>query len=400
MERPYRPRPSRTGFTLVELLVVILIIATLLALLVPAVAGAFRRAKEAQVAAELNNIATALASFKTTYNDYPPSRMLMAEGGYTPALLNNSTKLVTLGIAHVPSGDSNVSDMTIGQLAQRSLSILRKFWPRCDFTGSDANYFNDFNGNGGSADANYVIAGSECLTFFLGGLPLFDSTSTPKLVTGLSGFSKLPTHPFVALSPAGVAYYNATTMNQLSHSVSNRTVPNYEFNNGRLIDSDGNNIPSYIDPLDTSILNQREYAYFSSYGNNSYDPNDVNGNGPKADPPYEQEEDGSTYVERGFNVSFPPNSVVSPGPNPYTSGNPAAGSQSWINPNSFQIICAGQDRQFGLGGTYAQTSVAGTGKLPILLKTSDPGNIHGDVTTNVRLRESDNITNFSGGRLD
>ena len=386
MERPYRSRPRRTGFTLVELLVVILIIATLLALLVPAVAGAFRRAKEAQVAAELNNIATALASFKTNYNDYPPSRVLLCEQGYTAFLATTTASKV------IPSDGGSATDMTYAQLAQRSLTIMRRFWPRADFLGNPGvsgviGQFNDFNGDG-KVDPNNLIVlnGSECLAFFLGGIPTNDGAGK---ITGVSGFSKSPTHPFVPNLPL-----NGVSM------APNRTVPNYNFNNGRLIDQDGDHIPSYIDPLDTSPGNRRAYAYFSSYGSNTYDPNDVNGYGHTFDPNYELEEDGSTNVERGFKVGFPPGSVVSPGPNPYTSGNPMGNSQSWINPNSFQIICAGQDRQFGLGGTYQQTSVSGTGKLPILPIASDAGNIHSDDTTSVRLRESDNITNFSGGRLD
>ena len=386
MERPHRPRPSRTGFTLVELLVVILIIATLLALLVPAVAGAVRRAKEAQVSAELNNLATALASFKTTYNDYPPSRVLLCEQGYTAFLASTTASMM------IPSDGGSATDMTYAQLAQRSLTIMRRFWPRADFLGNPGTsaaigQFNDFNGDGKVDPTNLLILnGSECLTFFLGGIPTNDGAGK---ITGVSGFNKLPTHPFVPnLSVNGISM------------APNRTIPNYEFNNGRLIDQDGDHIPSYIDPLDNTPGNRRSYAYFASYGNNTYDPNDVNGYGHVFDPNYEKEEDDSTYVERGFQVGFPPGSVISPGPNPYTSGNPSSGTQSWINPNSFQIICAGQDRLFGLGGTYAQTSLTGTGKLPILPVASDPGNINSDNTTGVRLRESDNITNFSAGRLD
>ena len=77
-----RQRPTRAGFTMVEVLVVILIIATLMALLLPAIAGAIRTAKNGQVTAEMNNLATALASFKNTYGDYPPSRILLCETGY------------------------------------------------------------------------------------------------------------------------------------------------------------------------------------------------------------------------------------------------------------------------------------------------------------------------------
>ena len=82
-----RHRPNRTGFTLIELLMVILIIAGLIAILVPTVFAAFRKAKEAQVASEMNNLATALASFKNIYGDYPPSRIILCERGYNCRLM-------------------------------------------------------------------------------------------------------------------------------------------------------------------------------------------------------------------------------------------------------------------------------------------------------------------------
>ena len=68
-----RQSPSRAGFTLIEVLIAVSIVALLVALLLPAVKGAYRKAQEAQVSAELNNLATALANFKNTYGDYPPA---------------------------------------------------------------------------------------------------------------------------------------------------------------------------------------------------------------------------------------------------------------------------------------------------------------------------------------
>jgi general secretion pathway protein G len=382
-----RHRPSRTGFTLIELLMVILIIAALIAILVPTVFAAFRKAKEAQVTAEINNLATALASFKNTYGDYPPSRIILCERGY------NFAGVLTNNGPASPLADGNCGDMTVAQLAQRSLLYLRKFWPRADFLGDPGanatpGNFNDFDGNGVVNSLPIVLTGSECLTFFLGGLPIHAGGG----ITGMSGFSKSATLPFVDPTVA-----------------LNRTVPNYEFNNSRLIDQDGDQIPSYIDPINIVPGSRRGYAYFVSYGVNGYDPNDVNGYGHIQSPVYELEEDLSTTVERGFLVNFPVTGshaplAVSPGPNPYTSGPAATGTVSWFNPTSFQIICAGQDGYWGLGGTYSASGGA-QGRLPILPAPpagppNDPGNINADDTTGVRLREADNLTNFSGGRLD
>ncbi len=405
MERPHRPRPTRAGFTLVELLVAILIIAALLAILLPTVGAAFKRAKEASVSAEMNNMATALASFKNTYNDFPPSRIILSEVGYA-ALLTNTTP-----VASGPTGDPNTADITVGLLAQRSLTYLRKFFPRADFigvpgAGSTQGHFNDFNGNA-TLDTNYyIINGSECLTFFLGGIPIVDTSVTPHVIKGLSGFSKSPTHPFV---DAGT-FAGTTTL-----VAPNRTVPNYEFNNGRLFDQDGDGIPSYFDPLDQTPGRRRTYAYFSAYGTNQYDPNDVNGYGRAntgsngGAENFELEDDGTTFVERSFSVFFPTSSgtpyfAKSAAPNPYTTGAAAIGTSSttstaavsWYNPNSYQIICSGQDRLWGLGGQYIQNATSGS-SLP--LETTDPGLIHAGDALSIRQREADNLANFTAGRL-
>ena len=394
MEHPHRPRPTRLGFTLIELLIAILIIATLLALLVPTVAAAFRKAKESQVAAEMNNLATAIASFKVAFNANPPSRLILPEQGFASYFANVATGQGMSG------ADSSDTDMTDTQLAQRSLDILRGFWPRVNFmnppaSGGSVGFF-DFNNNGKN-DGAITINGSECLTFFLGGIPLHGTDgSGASITTGVSGFSKLPTNPF------------------LNNNIStNRTTPNYEFVTGRLVDLDHDGIPSYLDPIDVTQGNRRAYVYFSAYGVNGYDPNDVNGYDHNASlaVDYEFEDDGSTVVERGFQVSFPvytPKTTTqapyafSPAPNPYTAGVPTTGGLAWINPNSYQILCAGADRQWGLGGTYVS---GGSGNsLPILPGGTgpgfDPGTLHNDDKSGVRLRENDNLANFSTGRLN
>ncbi len=383
-----RHRPSRAGFTLVELLMTILIIGILIGILVPTIAAAFRRAKEAAVAAELNNFATALASFKNAYGDYPPSRIVLCETGYSSDPHVNPNAASLYSNSAIAGLDGNDTDMSYTQLTQRSLLYLRKFWPRANYLTYTAGAFNDFNGNGVN-DGIHVLNGSECLAWFLGGIPIINGG----VPIGVSGFSKIPTNPFV----------NTTVSN-------NRTVPNYDFNAGRLIDLDGDLVPSYIDPIDTSIGNRSSYAYFSSYGTNGYDPNDVNGNGHAAPQGViipELEDDGTTNVERGFLVNFPVYGTdgtqavlaFSPGPNPYTNGPPASGTIAWINPNSFQVFSSGADRLWGLGGTYAPNAGSGS-QLPILSNPPDGGNIHGDDVTGVRNRENDNITNFNNGRLN
>jgi prepilin-type N-terminal cleavage/methylation domain-containing protein len=377
-----RKSPSRAAFTLVEVLVVILIIGILIGLLLPAVMAAIRKAHEAQVTAEMNNLATALASFKNLYGDYPPSRVILCESGY------NSLTAAQLSAVAGPVSPSGVdTDIALSALVARSQIYLSRFWPRVDFNGANNGTGLDFNGDGVIETNFFILSGSECLAFFLGGLPINNGNGT----FAMSGFSKSPINPFVN-----------------SLLATNRVVPQYEFVVGRLIDQDGDGFPSYVDPINTVPGSQRSYAYFFSYGANSYDPNDVNGYGHSFDQSgvssdagdFEVDDDATgTFTEWGFLVGFATSSTtanfaVSPAPNPYTTGPSSSGNVAWVNPTTFQIICSGQDAEWGLGGTYSG-SAGGAGVLPI--SVTDPGNVNGIAN---RVRENDNLTNFSGGRLN
>src|SRR5947208_11597536 len=65
------PAAKAHGFTLIELIVVILIIATLAALLVPAAQRTLDRAKSAQAKNDVTQIVTAVNAYYTEYGKYP-----------------------------------------------------------------------------------------------------------------------------------------------------------------------------------------------------------------------------------------------------------------------------------------------------------------------------------------
>ena len=65
-------RRRTSGFTLVEILVVIVIISILAALATPAVLRAMHRVEEAAIQLEVNNLAQAVEAYRTEYGEYPP----------------------------------------------------------------------------------------------------------------------------------------------------------------------------------------------------------------------------------------------------------------------------------------------------------------------------------------
>ena len=68
-----RPQDVRRGFTVVEVLVAITIIAILAAILTPVVGSALRRANEFAIESEMSQLDLAIEHFKSDNGFYPPS---------------------------------------------------------------------------------------------------------------------------------------------------------------------------------------------------------------------------------------------------------------------------------------------------------------------------------------
>jgi len=396
------------GFTLVELLVVIVVLAILAALLLPAINSAVRRARNAAVSAEINQLAQALEQFKSKYGDYPPSRVLLVENGNYSQYLGNTS------LSASDANSPGTGDITIGQLAVRSMTAIRKFWPRVQLSTSttppniSTTYWYDFNGNG-TLDGAYILHGHECLVFFLGGVPLYDSSSQG---FGMTGFGKDPNNPFSNSISVDSRYNNGP--NPMYNA--NRQPPIFEFNPGRLYQDPSNatqpnnpanwgwGIPGYYDTLGseppqnaTGTEGTNFFAYFSANGSGNYDPNDVNF----------QEADNQGVVPIslqyyvGYNIygstTTSPYTAVSPSPNPYTStltAGTSSGTVTYQKPQTFQIISSGADGFYGVGGQYQALTTSATVPLPY------DANNTSTTDGSIRQREYDNLSNFKSGTLN
>ena len=215
---------SRTGFTLIELLMVIAIIGILIALLVPAVGGALKRARVTSVRAEISQLETAIGKFRSVYNMDPPSLITLYEttAGWT--------------------GDAN------------SRALIRQLWPQFNFGAA-----RDINGDGDMTDTISLYQ-CECLVFFLGGMNgntipgsatadnNIPNATNPLLHIGAcTGFSKNPADPFARGG--------------------NREPPFFEFLPARFTDLDSDGFPEYRDPLPSQTM---PYLYYSGYDGTGY----------------------------------------------------------------------------------------------------------------------------------
>ena len=99
-------------FTIIELIVVIAIIATLMALLMPVMTGVRRKAKETKAKAEMHSIITAIKSYEMTYGILP-----MPNGVADSGLINTTNSqypdLLTF-LTNVAAREAGVSGNTRG----------------------------------------------------------------------------------------------------------------------------------------------------------------------------------------------------------------------------------------------------------------------------------------------
>lgn len=271
---------SKAGFTLVEVLIVIVIIGLIVGLTIPAITGAIATAKRARMAMDINQLESAIEAYKTANGgEYPP-------------------------------------DFSPDSIASGLISThLRRAFPR----------------NTVNMDQNWWTNAYRPGTYFGVTNPMFKNIDPAEaLVFWLSGLVNNPQNP---LNPVDA---NGNLVGQAKSY--------FEFRTGQLRDRDGDGWPEYY-PADAPSA---PYLYFESHTYLS----------PLAFYPLQN---ASSF---GF-------------ARPYLDGSSA--TPVGVNPNKFQIICAGLDGNFG--------GMVGPNNRKLF-----------PVGTNYTLEDRDNLTNFSEGR--
>jgi general secretion pathway protein G len=439
---------SRRGFTLIEILIVILIIAILASLLLPAVRGAMIRANIAKQVDDMGRLTSALEAFKARYGIYPPSRIRLRES--TAYNLNEGfdahsvkyLKRIWPSLA-LPTYSGTAGD-AMGQNAPTVPTANRFLW--CADTPQKVADASASSGTPkGSWTGVYELEGDECLVFFLGGIPEFDRPTflaTGNLPAGITlhGFAKRPNDPSgvpdatvptsmvrddklmdfdakrltIRVGQDQIANPLANGSDTLSINgnsyTTNETFPGpttqFLFTLGN--EASTNKLPSYLSLGPDAKLDQRPWAYFSSYEGAGYRPDDVNfANSQSAagsgwcealdNVAYPSAIAAQTFQRRDLpptNGAFP--STTSSFPNPYSESDPgpnlAVGKQvRFVNPTTYQLISTGADGRYGPGGQIPRSMYP----PPPATATDNPPTV-----SYVDLRTGgasyDNITNVSG----
>jgi general secretion pathway protein G len=332
---------ARGGFSMIELLIVITVIAILAGLLLGGVQSAMSRVRVAGVVAELKNFEKAVKDFSSDFGVDPPSFIILCE----------------------QAADWSTVDPDI----RASRAFIRQLWKDYDFTVD-----RDINGINGVEAEPIRLNGSECLVFFLGGL--IDKGSG---VAVAKGFSKVSAAPFGSLAGAQ----------------GSRSGPYYEFESKQFIDLDNDGFLEYMDSIPGQ---QRPIQYFSSYGGTGYRPLGRNNTYDGGTPTTSDDEvlpnslrwvytksqgapaSGSTPAKAA--EPFNPNGfqLISPGLNTEYCGTLASGTT------------------YEGGGFMDPENGVKTGATYVMFSPTAV-TINRDAVSAVL--ERDNITNFSGGEI-
>jgi len=340
---PRRRSSLRAGFSMIELLIVIVIIAILSGFLLQAVNGARQQARIVTVVNDIKALEKAIADFKLKFGVEPPSFIVLYEAGSAAA--------------SAPNWDADTTTMSTPALSQgarrASRAIIRELWPSFDFVGSY-----DIDGDSVMNEV-HVLNGAECLAFFLGGL------QQPTTINGINtvssrGFSANPATPFLGYTGNRIGPFLA------------------DMDPVRFIDLDADGIFEYRDPLPGQ---SNPYQFFSSYNGRGYRVNGLD-NVANTNDDETIRVGGQQTLRQAYQQAAGNWSTYPPSPNPLPVH---------FKENGFQIISPGFDGAYGYGGFLStESGVSSPANSDPPWATTPPRPLN---------EERDNITNIKGGTL-
>jgi len=350
----------RSGFTLVEVLVVIMIIALLAGLLTPAVMKSMSSSRAAAVKAEIELLNTALMNYKNEYGSFPPSDMR--------GLWNGSSANTTHPVyKHLQRIFPRINEPTTGGaaspyfwMAQMSPAQAMVFWLQGFF--DDPQYPLT---NGSTLTASMPRAGTSTANR----KKLFDFDES-RLYAAMGG----------VVTPAGNTggYWNIS-----GSPIAPPSPQSFDTRNNAST-AFARDYPVYFPNQASAGL---PYVYFSSGGYSTPPTGSVSFSiGPGLSPDLYY-----TAISRNGN-----NSAIAPY---FDSANCSilvamtpqfSWAQLHMNPDTFQLIAAGAD------GTYGGAVAGFPADAAFLINSTSHGTF-----TSVKnaLGHEDNITNFANGRL-
>lgn len=131
-----RGRSSESGFTLIELMIVVVILGVLAALVIPNYGRFVRNSKCARTASELRSLSTAFVAYQASYGDFPPdSRLTPPLRAWRSSSTRRSGRMPpwaapTIGRGPTPTARSRSVCSTLRSRSRPSAS-----WMHCSTTG-------------------------------------------------------------------------------------------------------------------------------------------------------------------------------------------------------------------------------------------------------------------------